>query len=699
MLILTPYNIKYKVNTKKNYLRFIRLTRKRIKAYSWKYKKRLLLTKNNRRFLEGKSSQKILKKLYYASKKPKPKPFRFFKKSKNYFPRRFFFKGKRRPFTTNSSFLSLLKYKNYEFKDSGSAYVFKKASLHFKKVLSFTFLRFVPIFFGAIPLNELQLNIAVFDKNPVCTTNTQIFFFNFFFKNTPLYRKKFYYFNSLKVLDLYKLKRNPLHTNFSFKYLTGWLFILLHKFLLKRFNKNRLLGLYPVSKRYFFFNDIFFPSFSNIKIFYKSLRRNKHNSFLLKKPMSKDLIISNKIKRSLPYLFFSKNNKANTITKKCNLLYKWMYMVASLRFRKKKRYALLRYIRRKFFFLKKVTLKKLYKKKIRKGVLRKYILRRASNRHLKSLNFIDYIYKPFSIPILNKFNGRIRYRGTLLNNNRHYKHHAPASNNGLTLMDWNVKTTNFFFKNFFLAFFIFRFSYFIKVFLFNWTRYYTVKNSFFYNKTTSSFFKRSNILPDSSFNIKLNKVLVLSRLNFFLKENIAPWTYNNVLRFIEFCSGKKVLLQLYSFMNQAIDLDFILLYKRWLPRFFYFERRLGHRFFLEEALHILHMGFNLHDIKIVSSWLKAIITRISFWKTRFIFRFIKYIFNNYFFFLFPRIGIKGFKIKLKGKISVAGNSRKRTILYRVGKTSHATCELKVLHNFSTIVTFTGVMGLQVWIFY
>jgi hypothetical protein len=99
----------------------------------------------------------------------------------------------------------------------------------------------------------LQLNIAVFDKNPVCTTNTQIFFFNFFFKNTPLYRKKFYYFNSLKVLDLYKLKRNPLHTNFSFKYLTGWLFILLHKFLLKRFNKNRLLGLYPVSKRYFFF--------------------------------------------------------------------------------------------------------------------------------------------------------------------------------------------------------------------------------------------------------------------------------------------------------------------------------------------------------------------------------------------------------------------------------------------------------------
>jgi hypothetical protein len=52
-------------------------------------------------------------------------------------------------------------------------------------------------------------------------------------------------------------------------------------------------------------------------------------------------------------------------------------------------------------------------------------------------------------------------------------------------------------------------------------------------------------------------------------------------------------------------------------------------------------------------------------------------------------------VRLKGKISVAGNSRKRAILYRVGKTSHATCSLKVLHSMSTIVTFTGVLGFQI----
>lgn len=93
------------------------------------------------------------------------------------------------------------------------------------------------------------------------------------------------------------------------------------------------------------------------------------------------------------------------------------------------------------------------------------------------------------------------------------------------------------------------------------------------------------------------------------------------------------------------------------------------------------------------------ILRISFWKTKFIFRFLKYLFQNYFQFIFDDLLVKGLKIKLKGKISVAGNSRKRTVLYRVGSTSHASINLRVVDYFQTISTFTGVMGLHVWVFY
>ena len=57
------------------------------------------------------------------------------------------------------------------------------------------------------------------------------------------------------------------------------------------------------------------------------------------------------------------------------------------------------------------------------------------------------------------------------------------------------------------------------------------------------------------------------------------------------------------------------------------------------------------------------------------------------------------KLRLKGKISSAGNSRKKTILYRIGNTSHSKINLRVLNEADTVVTFTGVMGLNVSIFY
>ena len=63
--------------------------------------------------------------------------------------------------------------------------------------------------------------------------------------------------------------------------------------------------------------------------------------------------------------------------------------------------------------------------------------------------------------------------------------------------------------------------------------------------------------------------------------------------------------------------------------------------------------------------------------------------------MFSQLNVKGVKVRLKGKISVSGNSRKRTILYRAGSTSHSTTSLRVLHESNLINTFTGVMGFQI----
>jgi hypothetical protein len=207
-------------------------------------------------------------------------------------------------------------------------------------------------------------------------------------------------------------------------------------------------------------------------------------------------------------------------------------------------------------------------------------------------------------------------------------------------------------------------------------------------------YELSNIIPTKSFSFVLDKKVFNSYVNHKFRSLVTPWYYHTVVRFVENTSGRRALLQVYPFMSQEVKKDYVVRYKLWLPRMAYYERKLGGRFFLEEAIHIIHLSFLLKDPIIIATWFKAMILRISFWRTRSIFRFMKYLLNNYFIHVFSDLGFKGFKVVLKGKISVGGNSRKRSIRYRVGETSYSKVGLKVLNHFQTINTFTGVMGFN-----
>ena len=482
--------------------------------------------------------------------------------------------------------------------------------------------------------------------------------------------------------------------NMKLFYLNSWAFYALYKYGLTRFYINRLPGIYVVPNQYFFFNKVFFPPrssflvFKNLVIFPKRFRSTRAYGVNTRND------IFNK-----SYCLFLKNINLNFLNFKINFSERYKYNVFSnllksvpttltSRFRGKRR--LLKVLRGKKYVLRisLKTKKRTLLNSSSNNFNNKFL--RLNRRRILFLNNLKFVFKP-------KFNS---YNSpNLLNTKLIVKKIQRLSSNNL-LINYNPKITSI---NFFnnkkpsvLLLFL------INHFFFKYT-YFTLSNfSYSQVKPITNFFKAlpiDNLLPSIHFNHKISKILHVSSANMFLKENVIPWVYNNLIKFIEFCSGKKVLIQIYSFVNQWLDVNFALLYKRWVIRLSSYERKLGHRFFLEEALHIIHLSFVFKDVKLLSSWLSAIIKRISFWKTRGIFRFIKYLFNNFYLFIFKDLDIKGFKVKLKGKISVAGNSRKRTILYRVGQTSHSTNNLRVIHNFSTITTFTGVMGFQVWLFY
>jgi len=179
----------------------------------------------------------------------------------------------------------------------------------------------------------------------------------------------------------------------------------------------------------------------------------------------------------------------------------------------------------------------------------------------------------------------------------------------------------------------------------------------------------------------------------------SAWFNKTLIDAVSFLSGKKTLLQFYPFLSSSVSKYNAAIYKSWVPRLLFYQKRLGHRFFMEESLRIMHVALNLHDASLFAKWLKSLIKRISFWKTRSIFRYLVYLFNNFFSKELESIGCKGLRIRLKGKISAAGNSRKRSISLSFGKVSYSTLDIKCVSDDTPVSTFTGAMCLRTQIFY
>lgn len=111
----------------------------------------------------------------------------------------------------------------------------------------------------------------------------------------------------------------------------------------------------------------------------------------------------------------------------------------------------------------------------------------------------------------------------------------------------------------------------------------------------------TNLLPNKVFASTITKRVSSLYLNNKLRENFIPIYFHTLIRFSENISGKRCLFQFYPFLHQNITLTYIVKYKQWIPKMKMYERRLGHKFFFEESLHIMHLSFILRDSVLFSS--------------------------------------------------------------------------------------------------
>jgi hypothetical protein len=111
----------------------------------------------------------------------------------------------------------------------------------------------------------------------------------------------------------------------------------------------------------------------------------------------------------------------------------------------------------------------------------------------------------------------------------------------------------------------------------------------------------------------------------------------------------------------------------------------------------LYFTLLARDLVGLKTYVRKTFSKLSIWDHK---RFTTLLFNMFSHQLYPifeRLGILGFYIRIKGKLGVGGNSRKRSASASMGEISTSNYPSTASFLNSTITTPTGVLGLQILI--
>lgn len=266
---------------------------------------------------------------------------------------------------------------------------------------------------------------------------------------------------------------------------------------------------------------------------------------------------------------------------------------------------------------------------------------------------------------------------------------------------------SFFFNHFFNSLFIANFFFkplFFKYFFFEYKKFFsTVRSPFFLSKLIKKMLpflpannSATNIYASDSFSFFFKKYFLFASASKKYEFKYLFQFQISVLRFMRFCSGKHVFFKIFPFLSSTLDIKESTRCSIWSQKVKYYRKVLGPKLLLNESLQILYLCLKHKDINLFSEWTTRMFYKISFWKYKTFLRYIKYVLRNFFLGIYQDLAFLGMKYQLKGKISVAGNSRTRTSYHYVGFTSHSTFNNKILYRLNLVRTFTGVLGFKIW---
>lgn len=133
-----------------------------------------------------------------------------------------------------------------------------------------------------------------------------------------------------------------------------------------------------------------------------------------------------------------------------------------------------------------------------------------------------------------------------------------------------------------------------------------------------------------------------------------------------------------------------------IKHFYYIFKR---QFDVRIILKLLFLIVKNKDIHLLAKIITIIMPKIEFKKHRKFFKFIFQMFKSFLLVLYPVFKIQGFHFEFRGKISVDGNSRTRKMYAKIQRPSPSNYSYSTKYVYKTVNTFTGVLGLKIWIYY
>lgn len=114
---------------------------------------------------------------------------------------------------------------------------------------------------------------------------------------------------------------------------------------------------------------------------------------------------------------------------------------------------------------------------------------------------------------------------------------------------------------------------------------------------------------------------------------------------------------------------------------------------------ILYYSLLLKDSSILTNFLKTSMEPLNIKLHKKVLYGIKKLIRDVFKPVFNLLGVKGLFLTIKGKLGVSGNAKKRRYFFFFGVHSITTRVLKMDCKFTTISTYTGVLGMKFIIFF